>query len=61
MYASRRLRYAYTLYRYLNRFMEDQFVIWSPEDYPVPQAGGSGGMGLVGMKVNLRTPVPMVM
>jgi hypothetical protein len=47
--------------RMLNRFIEDQFVVWSPDDYPMPLARGAGGMGMVGPAVNLQTPTPMAM
>ena len=45
----------------LNRFVEDQFVVWRPEDYPTRIQSGSGGMGLSGPTVNLQTLTPMVM
>lgn len=49
----------------LNRFVEDQFVLWRAEDYPPPSPSygdiGGQGPGLVGSAVNLRTPTPMAM
>ena len=43
----------------LNRWIEDQFVVWHPDDC-VSIGYGNGGGGIIG-KTNLRSPTPTVL